>query len=472
MRRRRCGDRRYVAPISSHRRAPAGEQALASATAARRATGRALRKQVKRSSHGSWSPAPDRPDPLALLEAQNTTRLPELVPLRWSRMVASPFAFLRGAAVVMACDLASTPNTGISVQVGGDAHIANFGVFASPERNLLFDVTDFDETLRGPWEWDLKRLAASAVVAARDAGLNDWVGQAAAATGVRSYRLAMRRYAEQTALSTWYARIDEETTRLLRRDRSRTELEALFATARKQTSATALPALADLTRTGEWQIVDHPPVVTHDGIADHQATLRRVDRSYRETLEEDRQLLLARFEQRDVALKVVGVGSVGTRCYVALLESDVGEPLFLQVKEAQRSALAPYVGDTGHAAEGRRVVTGQRIMQADSDIFLGWAHADGIDYYVRQLRDMKASADFATMRPEMFRDYLWLCGATLARAHARSGAAPEIAGYLGRGPVFDDAITHFAVAYADQTTADHQALRDAVKAGRITAAPG
>ncbi len=426
---------------------------------------------MKRSSHGSWSPPPDRPDPRALLEAQNAGRLPQLVPLRWSRMVASPFAFMRGSAVVMACDLASTPSTGIHVQVCGDAHIANFGVFASPERNLLFDVTDFDETLQAPWEWDLKRLAASAVVAARDAGLNEWVGQAAAATGVRSYRLAMRRYATETVLATWYSRVDEETTRVLRRNRSRRELEDLFAAARKQTSATALPALADLTRTGEWRIVDHPPVVSHDGIADHEATLRRADRSYRKTLEADRRLLLDRFEARDFALKVVGVGSVGTRCYVALLESDVGEPLFLQVKEAQRSSLAPYVGDTSHADEGRRVVTGQRLMQADSDIFLGWAHADGTDYYVRQLRDMKGSANFATMGPEVFRDYLWLCGATLARAHARSGAAPEIAGYLGRGPVFDDALTKFAVRYADQTVADHRTLRDAVKSGRISVKP-
>ncbi len=405
---------------------------------------------------------------MAQLEEQNRSRLPALVPLRWARTLPSPFTFLRGAAVVMASDLAGTPATGITVQACGDAHIANFGVFASPERNLLFDVTDFDETLRAPWEWDLKRLAASAVVAARAARLDERVGRAAAEAGVRAYRAGMARYAEETALGTWYARIDEETTRRLGRGRSRTQLEALFASARDATSATALPALAKLTRAGNWRIVDHPPVVSHDGIDQYEAALRRAYATYRETLEDDRRLLLDRFEVRDFALKVVGVGSVGTRCFVALLVSDVEEPLFLQVKEAQRSVLAPYAHADGTVREGRRVVTGQRLMQADSDIFLGWAEADGTDYYVRQLRDMKASADFATMRPGVFHDYLRLCGATLARAHARSGTAPEIAGYLGRGRGFDRAVTRFAVSYADQTTADHQALRDAVRTGRIS----
>jgi len=282
---------------------------------------------------------------------------------------------------------------------------------------------------------------------------------------------AMRRYAEETALATWYSHVDEETTRLLRRGRSRSELEALFAKARQATSATALPALAQLTRAGEWRIVDHPPVVSHDGIGEHEARLRRLFATYRETLTDDRRVLLDRFELRDFAMKVVGVGSVGTRCFVALLASDVDEPLFLQVKEAQASALDAFVARDDPVEEGRRVVSGQRLMQADSDIFLGWAEADGRDFYVRQLRDMKGSANFATMRPGVFRDYLELCGLTLARAHARSGSAPEIGGYLGRGPAFDDAITRFAVAYADQTAADHRALRDAVRSGRIDAGP-
>ncbi len=422
---------------------------------------------MRRAHQGAWAPPADRADPVALLDAQNRNRLPELVPVRWARMVASPFAFLRGAAAVMAADLAPTPVTGITVQLGGDAHLANFGVFASPERDLLFDVTDFDETHRGPWEWDIKRLTASSVVAARDAGLGEGAARTAAEAAARAYRRSMRRFAAATVLDTWYARIDEEAARLLRRGRSRAKLEQLFDAARRQTSATALPQLADLTRAGTWRIVDHPPVVSHVGMAAHEPGLRTLMETYRHSLEDDRRLLLDQFTVRDFALKVVGVGSVGTRCFVALLESNVGEPLFLQVKEAEESVLAPYTPSQGNIREGRRVVAGQRIMQADSDIFLGWAEGDGVDYYIRQLRDMKGSADFATMGPDVLRDFVTLCGESLARAHARSGAAPEIDGYLGRSRRFDQALTEFAVAYADQTVRDHQALRDAVRAGRI-----
>jgi uncharacterized protein (DUF2252 family) len=382
-------------------------------------------------------------------------------------MVASPFAFLRGAAAVMAADLASTPSTGITVQLGGDAHIANFGVFASPERDLLFDVTDFDETHLGPWEWDVKRLTASAVVAARDAGLGDAAGRAAAESGAGAYRQAMRQFGASTVLDTWYARLDEEATRVLLKGRSRAQLEQMFEAARSQTSTTALPQLVELTRAGEWRIVDHPPVVSHVGMADHERGLRKLIETYRHSLEDDRRLLFDQFTVRDFALKAVGVGSVGTRCYVALFESDAGEPLFLQVKEAEASVLAPYTPAQPGIREGRRVVSGQRIMQADSDIFLGWAEGDGTDYYLRQLRDMKGSANFATMHAEVLRDFVTRCGRTLARAHARSGVAPEIAGYLGGGRRFDRAVTEFAVAYADQTVRDHAALRDAVAAGRI-----
>ena len=413
----------------------------------------------------------DRPDPIDLLDAENRDRLPGLVPVRWQRMLASPFAFLRGAAVVMAHDLAATPVTGIMVQACGDAHVANFGVFATPERNLVFDITDFDETLPGPWEWDVKRLAASAVVAGRDAGIAEAACRAAAEAGIRSYRQAMAGLADTTALGVWYTRVDEHTTKVLRHGRSGARLEALFTAARRQTSATALPALTELTEAGTWRIVDHPPVVTHDGIAEHEAALRRLVTTYGETLSDDRRVLLERFALRDFALKAVGVGSVGTRCFVALLVSDMDEPLFLQVKEAGRSVLAPWWGASSKTGEGRRVVAGQRIMQADSDIFLGWAETDGLDFYVRQLRDMKGSANFATMRAGVLVDYLTLCGWTLARAHARTGQAPEIAGYLGGGPTFDRAVTRFAVAYADQTAHDHQALADAVRAGRVNATP-
>ncbi|HEV2993182.1 MAG TPA: DUF2252 domain-containing protein [Acidimicrobiia bacterium] len=411
-----------------------------------------------------------RPDPLTLLSAQNRTRLPQLVPVRWARMLASPFGFLRGAAVVMAHDLAETPTTGITVQACGDAHVGNFGVFASPERDLLFDVTDFDETLPGPWEWDVKRLAASAVVAGRDAGMTEPTCRAAAETGVRAYRRAIQHFASMTALDTWYARVDVTATARLRAGHARTDLRALFRKARGRTSATALPALAELSGGGDWRIVDHPPVVSHDGVGEHAETLRRLFDTYRHSLSDDRRLLLERFELRDFALKAVGVGSVGTRCFVALLESDVGEPLFLQVKEASPSVLA--VGGAGPVSggEGRRVVAGQRIMQADSDILLGWAHAGGDDYYVRQLRDEKGSVNFARMRARALRDYLTLCGWTLARAHARGGPAAAIAGYLGRARNFDRAVRRFAVAYADQTARDHAALAEAVRDGRIEVA--
>ncbi|HSO95771.1 MAG TPA: DUF2252 domain-containing protein [Acidimicrobiia bacterium] len=442
---------------------------MARAASQRRAAGRQLRSAVPRSRHAEWKRPKDRPDPLALLEEQNRTRIPELVPIRWARMLESPFGFLRGAAVVMAHDLVSTPVTGIIVQACGDAHIANFGVFASPERDLLFDVTDFDETLPGPWEWDVKRLATSAVLAGRDAGLSRAAGRDAATAGVRAYRKAIRGFAATTVLDTWYTRVDQQTTKVLLRKRSRAQLERLFASAKGHTSASALPSLTELTRAGDWRIVDHPPVVSHAVVDEHADQLRHLFATYRESLSDDRRLLLDRFTVHDFALKVVGVGSVGTRCFVALLVSDMGEPLFLQIKEADPSVLAPFWATKPVKRQGRRVVTGQRIMQAESDIFLGWAEADDADFYVRQLRDMKASADFATMSRSAFRDYLKLCGWTLARAHARAGSAPQIAGYLGKGDRFDRAVTQFGVRYAEQTVRDHAALRDAVARGQIAA---
>jgi uncharacterized protein (DUF2252 family) len=385
-------------------------------------------------------------------------------------MAASPFAFLRGSAVVMAMDLSGTPNSGITVQLCGDAHLANFGVSASPERDLLFDVSDFDETLPGPWEWDVKRLAASAVVAGRDAGLSDAASRGLAETAIGAYHDAAQHFSRLSALDTWYAKVDEASMTRLRPGRSRKDLAKLFSKARSKTSATAFPSLAALTRAGDWRIVDHPPMVSHEGIADHGDSLRRLYATYGQSLSDDRRRLLERFQVRDFALKVVGVGSVGTRSFVALLESDVGEPLFLQVKEADDSALAAYLPPSEHPTHGRRVVAGQRIMQADSDVFLGWAQAAGDDYYVRQLQDQKGSADFTAMRPGTMRDYLDLCGWTLARAHARSGAAAAIAGYLGRAPTFVNAVAKFAVAYADQTRRDHAALVDAIRRGRIEAA--
>lgn len=406
-----------------------------------------------------------------MISEQNRTRLPELVPIRWARMLESPFGFLRGSAVVMTHDLARTPVTGIIVQACGDAHLANFGVFASPERNLIFDVNDFDETLAGPWEWDVKRLAASAVVAGRVAGIGESASRGAAQAGVRAYRQAMRRFAAMTVLDTWYSRADRQTAKVLLRKRGRAKLERLFAEARTRTSATALPRLAELTHAGDWRIIDHPPVVSHLRMDEHADEIRRLIATYRHSLSDDRRLLLERFAVHDIALQVVGVGSVGTRCFVALLVSDMGEPLFLQVKEADPSVLAPFWSTEPVKRQGRRVVAGQRVMQADTDIFLGWAEAADADYYVRQLRDMKASADFATMSRPVFRDYLQLCGWTIARAHARGGSAPQIAGYLGKGDRFDRAVTRFAARYADQTARDHASLQEAVARGRIAAHP-
>ncbi len=444
-----------------------------------RRTGRAVRGRVPRSSHGHWEPAPGRPDPIAVLDEQNRDRVADLVPVRWGRMLASPFAFLRGAAVVMAGDLATTPVSGITVQACGDAHVANFGVFASPERILLFDVNDFDETLPGPFEWDLKRLATSAVVVARGAGRRDALGVDAARAAVRSYRRHMRRYAAMGVIDIWYDRVDA--------DPAVRALGPALSEARRDTSRAALPKLTELADDGARRIVDHPPLVTHDVGYDEAGTFRPLMRSYGLSLDDDRRVLLDRFTLVDVARKVVGVGSVGTRCYIALLTSDVGEPLFLQVKEAEASVLAEPLGAIDDGAptptlpgaptprpgrEGRRVVDGQKIMQAASDIFLGSASWRGRDYYVRQLRDMKGTVDLAALGAGAFVRYLELCGWTLARAHARSGPAAAIAGYVGGGDVFDDAVSRFAVAYADQTERDHALLVDAVRCGRVAATPG
>ncbi|HLI74259.1 MAG TPA: DUF2252 domain-containing protein [Acidimicrobiales bacterium] len=444
-------------------------------------TGRELRTTVPRSSHGEWKPAPDRPDPVELLDAQNTTRLPQLVPVRWGRMLESPFAFLRGSAALMAADLASTPATGVNLQICGDAHLANFGVFASPERRLLFDVNDFDETTAGPWEWDLKRLVASAVVAARSAGLSRKDQEAAANAAARSYRTRLAEYAAMGVLDAWYASVDADAALRAMGRAVPESIRSTVARARRATSEKALPRLTELSAEGQRRIVDHPPVVSHDDMDLVDTTLRGLFRRYRETLEDERRVLLDRFEIVDFAQKVVGVGSVGTRCFIALLLSDLGDPLFLQVKEADRSALDPYLSRheaggarrPGHTSQGRRVVDGQRLMQAASDIFLGWVDGvEGVDYYVRQLRDMKGSVDTASLASVGFDEYAQLCGWALARAHARSGRASLIAGYAGTGAALDIAMTRFALAYADQVERDHAQLAAAVKSGRVVAETG
>ncbi|HTN24764.1 MAG TPA: DUF2252 domain-containing protein [Solirubrobacteraceae bacterium] len=448
--------------------------------------GKAARAAVPRSSHGAWTPAADRPDPVDTLLRQDLARTPELVPIRHGRMVRSPFAFFRGAAAIMAADLAATPVTGIRAQLCGDAHLANFGAYAAPDRSLVFDLNDFDETFPGPWEWEVKRLAASVAVCARDRGFDERAG---VRDTVRAYREAMREFAAMRTIEVWYARldVDKEFARWsahLSAARSR-DLDRSLAKARRKDS---LRALAKLTVVvdGEPRILSDPPLVVP--IADLLGDLAEAQvremfgvyrREYARTLQNDRRHLLAGYDLVDVAHKVVGVGSVGTKDWIALLLGrDRADPLFLQFKEAQPSVLAPFAGRArggASANQGRRVVEGQRLMQAASDVFLGWLRvatdADGRsrDYYVRQLWDAKASAPIATMDAGELRAYGEICGWTLARAHARSGDRFAIAGYLGAGDTFEQALADFARSYADQNERDHAALRRAVDAGTVAA---
>jgi len=439
---------------------------------ARYNAGRALRDRVPRESHANWASAHDRPDPVGLLEEQATTRIPDLVRIRYGRMSASPFAFYRGAALVMAADLSTTPSTGRKVQLAGDAHVANFGLYASPERDLLFDVNDFDETLPGPWEWDVKRLAASVVVASRSLGHRRSDGLTAARAAVGTYRTITRRLAGLRTLDLWYARIDEAEIASVARGPAARMFKAVVAHALDHDSLHALATTTD-GPTGDPRIVDDPPLIQHrPDLVDVDRLQGRLVR-YRGTLESDRRELLRRYRLVDVAIKVVGVGSVGTHCYVALLLAGPGDPLFLQVKEAQASVLERFVGKSRLRSHGERVVAGQRIVQAASDAFLGWGYdVDGRDYYWRQLRDWKGSFDVTAMRAVDLLEYARLCGAALARAHARSGDPVEVTGYLGSSDAFDRAIASFAEAYADQTERDLASLRAAVKSGRITAEMG
>ncbi len=464
------------------------ETALTDLTPADRAArGKALRTSVPRADHAGFEPAPGRPDPITLLEQQAESRVPELVPIRYGRMTVSPFAYFRGAALPMASDLSGTPVTGLTVQTCGDAHLSNFGVFASPERRLVFDVNDFDETLPAPWEWDVKRLAASLEVAARENEFADRQRRAIVTASVASYRQAMREFAGQPNLGVWYAQADlDELRNEMAADltaRQRKLVDQGIATARTRDSMQAAAKLTTVV-DGELRIKADPPLVVpiadllpaqvdHAGIEDDLATLLE---AYKKTLPTERRYLLDQYRFVDMARKVVGVGSVGTRCWIALLVGhDQSDPLLLQVKEAQRSALSAFAGASRYANQGQRVVAGQRLMQASSDIFLGWqrvqAGLDGLsrDFYVRQLRDWKFSLDIRAMRPRGMKTYAEVCGWTLARGHARSGDRIAIAAYLGRSDVFDQAIADFAVAYADQNERDYAELVGAVASGRITA---
>ncbi|MFE6485056.1 DUF2252 domain-containing protein [Streptomyces sp. NPDC057757] len=450
--------------------APTGAAATPADRAAR---GRAARGRVSRSAHGRWIPAADRADPVAVLERQGRNRLPELLPIRYGRMAASPFAFLRGAAAVMAADLAAQPHTGLTVQLCGDAHLLNFGLYASPERSLLFDLNDFDETHPGPFEWDVKRLAASVAVAARENGHTEAQAHGAALAAVGQYREGVRRLAKKGELAVWYERLDAESLLpLVRSARHRKRVESSLTRARRRTS---LHALGKLTETvgGRPRIVQDPPLLESAGVTD-MASLRKIFSDYRSTLPEDRRVLLDRYRFVDAARKVVGVGSVGTRCFIVLLAGrDTEDPLFLQIKEAGRSVLEEHLPSGPYVHPGHRVVAGQRLLQAAGDIFLGWMTGpQGRAFYWRQLRDMKGSADVAGMTHRELLAYARLCGAALARAHARSGDRIAIAAYLGGADTFDRAVADFALRYADQNTVDHAALGAAATAGVITVTRG
>jgi uncharacterized protein (DUF2252 family) len=458
-------------------------------TAEERASmGKAARTQAPLESHAEWAPSPYRVDPVTLLEEQAETRVPELVPIRYGRMMVSPFAFYRGAAYLMAADLASTPRSGLRVQTCGDAHLVNFGMFASPERTLMFDMNDFDETIPGPWEWDVKRLAVSFEVAARDRSFSDKDRRAIVLQVVRAYRENLRRFAGMKNLDVWYARLDMDTVLRIMREEGKVDMaknvDRMLAKVRAKDNVRAFEKLT-VAVEGEPRIMADPPLIVPiadllAGVAREQvmSAMRAILRNYRRSLQGDRRHLLESYELVDVARKVVGVGSVGTRTNVVLLLGrDHLDPLFLQIKEAQDSVLAPFVGKSLFKNQGQRVVEGQRLMQASSDIFLGWERSLGIDgrqhdYYIRQLWDAKGSFDPAVMLPPSFHVYARACGGTLARAHARSGDRIAIASYLGKRDVFDHAIADFSAAYADQNERDHAALVAAVKSGRVTAAQG
>ncbi|HEY3952716.1 MAG TPA: DUF2252 domain-containing protein [Streptosporangiaceae bacterium] len=458
--------------------------------AARAARGKQARKAVPRDRHAVFDPPQDRPDPLALLAEQAEVRLPELVPVRYGRMLESPFSYFRGAALPMASDLAATPVSGLAVQACGDAHLSNFGIFGTAERRLVFDVNDFDETLPGPWEWDVKRLAASLDVAGRDNGFSAQKRRKIVISTAASYRRAMHDFAGMNNLHVWYAHADVDQLQADLGPQLTAQQRKLsrrgVAKARTRDSMAAVGKLTRLV-DGQPRIISDPPVlVPVDELLAEEAgreavrqQLTAIIASYRRTLRTDRRFLLEQFEFADMARKAVGVGSVGTRCWIVLTHGrESSDPLFLQVKEAETSVLSRFCGASRYRNQGQRVIAGQRLMQTASDIFLGWQRTDPDldgqprDYYVRQLRDWKGSLNIEVMTPRSLRIYGELCGWTLARAHARSGDRIAIAAYLGRSDVFDRAIGEFAAAYADQNERDHQALADAAAQGRIIAERG
>jgi len=458
--------------IATRQAAKTAPHDLATPIAEQLAAGREARRHCPRSSHGPGRRTRLDRDAVALLIESNDDRLADLVPVRHSRMLESPFAFFRGSAILQAHDLAQTPTSGIEVQACGDCHLMNFGGFASPERSLIFDINDFDETHLGPWEWDVKRLTVSLVLAARWRGFSPAVALEAATAAAGNYRAVMREYAGLATLETWYSQITfDDIAATVRDEKAAKRLVSFVKVARSRTSEHTFHKLAT-GAGGTPHIVDQPPLLYHPPGVDVKAAAEPFLKRYAGTLRHEYQQLLARFRVVDAALKVVGVGSVGTRCYIVLLLGPHDDPLFLQVKEARHSVLERYVRRAAWKHQGERVVAGQRLMQAVSDIFLGWASGPGgRDFYVRQLRDMKIAADLSKHDAKMLIGYGRLCGRALARGHAKSGSAGRIAGYLGGSPTFDEAIARYSVTYADQVERDYGAFRAAARTGRIATEP-
>jgi uncharacterized protein (DUF2252 family) len=445
-------------------------QAQFRARAERLQLGKALRAQIPRETQAVWQPPANRRNPIDVLEHSNQDRLPELIPIRYGRMIRSPFTFLRGSAPLMAYDLACQPNTGIQVQACGDCHVLNFGLFATPERHLVFDINDFDETHPAPWEWDLKRLATSFVIAGRDNHLSDDESQEAVIECARSYRVHLREYSQMSPLAVWYNRLDMQDLIDLAPDaKAKKRRQDLAQKAHERVIDHLFPKIVTNV-AGRPRIVDQPPILFHPAVEDFDAIVREGLDDYRMSLSDERRRLFDRYRFEDAALKVVGIGSVGTRCLIVLFFSEDNHPLILQFKEARRSVLEPYTQKSLYDNQGQRVVMGQRLTHSSSDIFLGWVRGRlGRDFYVRQLRDMKMAFPIEGFSAVHLKRYAEVCGWTLARSHAKSGDSATISGYLGKGDQFDQAMAKFALAYADQTVEDHATLVEAVRTGRIQA---
>lgn len=433
--------------------------------------GKALRDTSPLQDHRILPPRPRRFSSIAVLEKSNHDRLEDLIPIRYSRMLTSPFSFLRGSAALMADDLSRTPSSGIYVQACGDCHLLNFGAYATPERKLVFDINDFDETLPAPWEWDVKRLATSFVVAAEDSQLSKSSAQRIAKICAQSYRENMRAYSKQSPLEVWYGHLDlAKFAKEAPNKSSRLHREGLIKKAEKQVAEYLFPKITTEVN-GDKRLIDNPPLIYHLDDQWVEKIGKSAVESYRASLSHDRKVLLDRYQLKDIVVKVVGIGSVGTRCFVALFMTPDGDPLLLQIKEARNSVLEPYARKSEYHQHGERVVVGQRLTQSSSDVFLGWMRGPkGKDFYVRQLRDMKVSFSVQDITPTRLKRYAVYCGQALARSHAKSGNAALISGYLGKSDVFDEAVSLFAMEYAEQNKKDYEELMRAAKTGKITTA--